>query len=595
MDREKVKLRAGKYMIPCTLIFDNNYIYFDFKYNKILMLEIKMMEGAHWCGYDKKPVKIWRIKDTPGNRFRLDYLRGNNPYANYDSPLVELEFERPLYQHQIEAVRFIYTHKRIVYAGIMNAGKTLTAIEVMERSGFDDWWYVSSKGALKETVNELKKWNCLVSPELMTYTGLTSRIKNWTDGDISPRGIIFDESSKIKNTTTQRSQAALALADGMRRDHEDPFIILLTGTPAPREPVNWWHQCHVACPGFLKEGSANQLKQTLALTQTQEGLYGGVYNQVVTWKDNELKCAVCGKFEDEHDEYSDHAWQKSINEVARLHKRMKGLVLIHLDEDCPQLPEFIFRKINLQPSSKTIQMAKAIMANTSGGAKTLLQLRMLSDGFRYTKEPTGEEICPACKDGKIIFEGNEHICDVCGGTGFKKTYTRGMIEFESPKEEALRDCLDELEDVGRIVIYGGFQGSIDKIIKIVQGAGWDYVKADGRGWTSNLEGEPLNIFTKQLIKYEKVAFIGQPGAAGMGLNLQVSPMIVYYSNVFDFESRKQSMHRCRRHGMDIKRGCTIVDLIHLPTDQLVLDNLEKKNWLQKLTMGDIEQCMLNQR
>ena len=559
------------------------------------MAEIKMMEGSHWCGYDKKPIKIWKVKNSSGNRFRLDYLRGKNPYIHYDLPIKELQFVRPLRLNQVDAVSFIYTRKQCVYAGEMAVGKTLVAIEIMERSEFNEWWYVSPKSGLKATREELKKWNSKIIPEFMTYQGLTKRMKEWKDGDISPEGIFFDEASKIKNATPQMSQAAAALVEGMREDHKDPLIILMTGTPAPKEPTNWWHLCHVACPGFLREGSSNQLKQTLALTKKQEGLYGGVYNQVITWKDNELKCSKCGKFEDEHDEYSDHNFEKSINEVSRLYKRMQGIVLVQLRKECTDLPDLIMRKIYLKPSTKIIQMAKATMANTSGGAKTLLQLRMLSDGFRYINEPTGEEECVACTDGKIIFEGNEHICDICGGTGKRKTYTRTTLEIESPKEGALRELLDELEDTGRIVIYGGFQGSIDKIIKVVTEAGWDYVKADGRGWLSNLEGEPLDIFTNQLVKYPKVAFIGQPGAAGMGLNLQVSPMIVYYSNSFNFEDRKQSMNRCNRPGMDIEKGCTIVDLIHLPTDQMVLDNLEKKSWLQKLTLGDIEECLLNKR
>ena len=39
--------------------------------------------------------------------------------------------------------------------------------------------------------------------------------------------------------------------------------------------------------------------------------------------------------------------------------------------------------------------------------------------------------------------------------------------------------------------------------------------------------------------------------------------------------------------MDTNRGATIVDLVHLPTDQLVLDNLQKKKRLQALTMGEL--------
>jgi hypothetical protein len=559
------------------------------------MAEIKMMEGSHWCGFDKKPMKVWRIKNTPGNQFRLDYLRGNNPYKKYDLPLKEMKITRPLYAHQIDAANFVYTRRQCIYAGEMGVGKTLMAIEVMENSGFDDWWYVAPKSGLKSTHLEFKKWDCKIIPEFMTYQGLTKRMKEWEDGDTPPIGVIFDEGSKLKNATTQMSQAAAALADGMREDHDDPYIIIMSGTPAPKEPVNWWHLCHVACPGFIKEGSANQLKKTLALTESQEGQYGGIFNKVITWKDNELKCDICGQFEDEHDEFSEHTFKKSVNEVDRLYRRMDGLRLVHLKEDCLDLPELIMRKVVLKPTAKTIQLAKTITASASSGAQTLLQLRMLSDGFKYIDEPTGEEVCVACVDGKIEFEGNEHICDVCGGTGKRKTYTRSTKYYPTPKEEALRDCMDELDEIGRIVIYAGFQGSIDKVIHVVKEAGWNYVKADGRGWITDTEGDGLENFTTKLTEIPKMAFIGQPGAAGMGLNLQVSPMIVYYSNSFNGEDRKQSMNRCQRPGMDVELGCTIVDFVHLPTDQLVLDNLEKKDWLQKLTMGAIQRCLINQR
>ena len=40
-------------------------------------------------------------------------------------------------------------------------------------------------------------------------------------------------------------------------------------------------------------------------------------------------------------------------------------------------------------------------------------------------------------------------------------------------------------------------------------------------------------------------------------------------------------------GMDENRGATIIDLMHLATDQLILDNLQKKKRLQALTLGDL--------
>ena len=59
------------------------------------------------------------------------------------------------------------------------------------------------------------------------------------------------------------------------------------------------------------------------------------------------------------------------------------------------------------------------------------------------------------------------------------------------------------------------------------------------------------------------------------------------ANPFDADDRMQSEDRGHRPGMDLNKGLTIVDLIHLPSDQLVLDNLKKKVKLQSLTLDDI--------
>ena len=53
----------------------------------------------------------------------------------------------------------------------------------------------------------------------------------------------------------------------------------------------------------------------------------------------------------------------------------------------------------------------------------------------------------------------------------------------------------------------------------------------------------------------------------------------------------QAVHRHHRLGMDANRAAVIKDLIHLPTDQLVLDNLNKKQRLQGLTMGELDTIM----
>lgn len=70
----------------------------------------------------------------------------------------------------------------------------------------------------------------------------------------------------------------------------------------------------------------------------------------------------------------------------------------------------------------------------------------------------------------------------------------------------------------------------------------------------------------------------------MGLTLTASKFICYYSNDYNAESRQQSEDRIHRAGMDTNVAPTIIDLIHLPTDLMVLENLRNKKDLQHMTL-----------
>lgn len=97
----------------------------------------------------------------------------------------------------------------------------------------------------------------------------------------------------------------------------------------------------------------------------------------------------------------------------------------------------------------------------------------------------------------------------------------------------------------------------------------------------------LNLFQDKSFK-DNLVFIGQPGAAGMGITLTAASEIVYYSNDFNGESRIQSEDRIHRLGMDVNRGATITDLVQLPSDLLILENLKNKRRLQDITLGELQ-------
>lgn len=620
-----LKIQIGDFRYPVSLTKKGDRLWAAYQYNKKLTEELKALEGTTWHGYKDPPIKAWSLTDSQHNRFQLDFLSGNDPYAWYDKPTIEYKPWRPEFrQHQTEIAQFELTRHYCVVAGEMGCGKTLATIGCMEESKARSWMWIAPKSAMYSVQLEFDKWKALIRPQFYTYEGLRELAKNWPKDSPPPQGIVLDEASRCKTHTAQRTQAAKWMADYIREHWgEEGYVILMSGSPAPKSPVDWWSLCNIACPGFLKEGNPEKFRRRLAIMKEAEGV-AGVYSHLESWLDDERKCSVCGKLVDDyfHDEVSmaesdHHAYKPSKNEVAYLYKRMTGLVLVKLKKDCLDLPEKQYRTIRVKPSQNIINASKLLVAQGNSGIKTLTLLRELSDGFQYDEQAIGTEQCPLCKGERTAidfvfvgpddqydemmrrqYEGLEipegtfqkatKACPHCNGTGEVTSYTRIATQVESAKEQVLSDLFDEHEDIGRLVVYAGFTGSVDRCVEIAKKNQWEWIRVDGRGWCSSLIGDAKQLLLQfQGKEARRLVFIGQPSAAGMGLTLTASPTIVYYSNDFNAESRVQSEDRIHRMGMDVNRGATIIDILHLPSDELVLNNLKMKKKLQAMTMGQL--------
>jgi hypothetical protein len=661
----KFKWIAGKVKKPVIITRKGDRLWFDFKFSNTIKDHIKAsFINYKWHGYEEPPVKKWSVKHCPHNWFQILYYTGRDPYGLFNKPLIKYErldeeangryrykvyledtthTTRHLYEHQAQMIAHMLTRRFSIVAGEMGSGKTLAAIETMEASGIDKWLWVGPRSALASVELEFIKWRSILRPEFCTYSSLNRHLEEW-DGSRAYQGVIFDESSRLKNGTTKRSTAAMYLADAVRSEYGDKALIAeLSGSPAPKSPLDWYSQSEIVMPGFLHESHVNRLKDRLAVVHERESATGGVYPHLVTWLDDERKCKVCGEYSDhdfheptyqvEGDPYHEYA-PAGVNEVAKLSGRLDGLVIVKFKRDCMDLPDKIYRIVECEPHKRTLRAAKLITKTATSTIKALTKLRMLSDGFQYTEKEIGRETCGVCNGKKTVNQPNyigpkktvkflktldldwavedldddevldEMIidpvkypdyfqwmdigCPHCNATGEQVVYERATDKVRCPKIDALCDLLDEYSDVGRLVVFGGFTGSIDIICEVIVKQGWDYIRLDGRGWSATFPGNDLDLLQRFQSGDGKVAFVGQPGAAGMGLTLTASPAIVYYSNDFNFESRIQSEDRIHRPGMDYNRGATIIDLIHLPSDQYVLDNLKLKKTLQRMSMGDVQ-------
>lgn len=569
--------------------------------------DVKGMTGAAWKGYDKKnPEQIWLVEKSQRTSFILDYLEGRNPYTRFKSPPPPDLFYRKsrktregidvtFYEHQQDFIKHILHVRHCIIAGEMGLGKTLAAIEAMELSHLPEIWYVAPKSALTSVKIEMMVWRCVSNVKFMTYDELKSKMKNWHPGILPPKAVFFDESSRLKNLESQRTQAAKHLADSMRTAYGyDSYIVLMTGSPAPKSPLDWWAQCEIAAPGYIKERDIKQFKNRMCVIEYNEDMMGGKFPVLKTWRNgNKDLCDHCGNHkshvrhvESMHKQYC--AFTPLRDEITDFYRRAKGLVLVKLKKDCLDLPDKVYRQVVCKPSLDLMRAARHITATSKSVITGLSALRELSDGFQYYDEKVEVGNCLVCNANKDV------QCGECMGSGKRFKIERKVKEIPCPKLTALDELLEECEDTTRCVVYAGFTASIDRLCRHVRSQGWHFIRIDGRGWTTSLDGiatpeAMVERFQHGQKEDEKIVVVAHPGSAGMGLTLTASQMIVYYSNDFNGESRIQSEDRIHRLGM--KDSALIVDLFLLPSDKKVFLNLKEKRELQSMSLGELVAAM----
>lgn len=625
--------------VPAVIEYKDGRIFF-LKSPFALKDEIKAMKGSRWHGYDdENPRKIWSVDDCQRNRFQLAFLMGDDVYEWFDRDIIKHDYDDvrrngvliALREHQRDLSDSGLTYHYQIWGAEMGVGKTLSAQMVIQESGVKTWWWVGPKTSLPNIRKEFRMWGFDPTDivEMMTYEQLVRRMDEWKPGDFLPQGVVFDESSRLKGATSQRTRAAQMLADLIREKYGfDGYVIEMSGTPSPKTPVDWWAQCEIAWPGFLKEGSPKAMEQRLAFFRKQE-FDTGTFNKRFSWRDDELKCDVCGEYAAEGPHVLDgltdpedyHPYRPSVNEVAQVYERLDGLVVIKHKKDCLDLPDKMYRRVICKPSSSVLRVAQALGQAAPNTITGLTWLRELSDGFQYKDIKDGKVPCPHCDatgkieewfygdntyrsidmlDNELVakLEKRQIDCLKCKGKKEVDKIIRISKEVPCPKDKALKADLERCEETGRIVIFSGFTGSIDRINKLCHKEGWSVVRCDGRGFEVTApDGETITSGGDDALAYwanldnPRVAFNAHPESGGMSLTLTESRMAVFYSNSFKPEYRSQAEDRIHRMSMDLNKGCEIVDYIHLPSDQRVLQVIQDNRRLELMTMGEFTDCL----
>ena len=329
----------------------------------------------------------------------------------------------------------------------------------------------------------------------------------------------------VDESTTIKNPGAKRTKNILGLSKYSKYRRILTGSPVTKSPLDLYTQCYFLSPWLLDHSSFYTFKNRYAVMRTAN--FGG----------RDVKIVV--------------GYQR----LGELSEKLKPFSYRVLKDDCLDLPKKTFMKriVNLSSDQLRIydQMRKTALATLNGKMITtataltqLMRLQQITCGHFKADDGTTQDI-PNNRINELV------------------------------------DILYEIE--GKVVIWAHWQKDVHKIIEAVtkefgQGCFVDYY-----GLTPQEERQS-NI--KKFQEDEKVRFfIGTTQTGGYGITLTAASNMIYYSNGYDLEKRKQSEARIDRIGQT--KPMTYIDILAEDTiDEKIVLALRKKVNIATEIMGE---------
>ena len=241
--------------------------------------------------------------------------------------------------------------------------------------------------------------------------------------------------------------------------------------------------------------------------------------------------------------------------LSELSEKLKPFSYRVLKDDCLDLPKKTFMKRIVQLSADQFkiyeQMRKTALATLNG--------KMTTTATALTQ----------------IMRLQQITC------GHFKADDGTMQDIPNNRINELINILYEIE--GKVVIWAHWQRDVNLIIKEV-------IKEFGEGCCVDYYGltpqEDRQSNIKKFQEDEKVRFfIGTTQTGGYGITLTAASNMIYYSNGYDLEKRKQSEARIDRIGQT--KPMTYIDILAEDTiDEKIVLALRKKVNIASKIMGE---------
>ena len=471
--------------------------------------------------------------------------------------MINYKFKTKPYAHQLKALEMSWNKEVFAYFMEMGTGKSKVLIDnismLYDKGKINSALIIAPKGVVKtwyeqeipiHMVKHVEKvsilWQALIhkSQQEKLNSLFKSEVKLHilimnVEAFSTKKGVEFarrflnshNVMMAVDESTTIKNPSAKRTKSILALSDLAKYRRILTGSPVTKSPLDLYTQCQFLDSWLLGHSSYYTFRTRYAVMKNMN--FGGRSVQVVVGYRN----------------------------LEELSEKLKPFSHRVLKDDCLDLPKTTFMKriIQLSPDQLKVyaQMKQLALAEMNG--KMITTATALTQLMRLQQITCGH------------FKADD-------GT---------IQEIPHNRMNELIDILYEIE--GKVVIWAHWQRDVTLIIKAL-------VKEFGEGCCVDYFGlTPQSERQENIRKFQENEnvrfFVGTTATGGYGITLTAASNMIYYSNGYDLEKRKQSEARIDRIGQT--KPMTYIDILAEKTvDERIVKALRKKINIATQIMGE---------
>ena len=468
------------------------------------------------------------------------------------------KFKTKPYAHQLKALEMSWNKEVFAYFMEMGTGKSkvlldnvailfvigkINSVLIVAPKGVYKNWYDSEipEHLPKHIDRNVVLWKALITKEQKLkldslfdndFTKLQIFVMN-VEALSTKKGLDFAHQFlnvkkalfAIDESTTIKNPGAKRTKNIISLSKLGKYRRILTGSPVTKSPLDLYKQCEFLDPWLLGHQSYYTFRTRYAIMRSAN--FNGRSVQIVVG-------------------------YKHLDELA---EKLKPFSYRVLKDDCLDLPPktFMKRVIQLTPEQNKLyqQMKQLALAELNG--KMTTTATVLTQLMRLQQITCGHF---KADDGSVQNIKNNRI-------------------------DQLMELIDEVE--GKAIIWAHWRHDIDTIVESIE----DKYPGSVVTYYGDTTTEDRQKAIKEMQDPEsKVRFlVGTPQTGGYGITLTGASTMIYYSNGYDLEKRKQSEARIDRIGQ--KKPMTYIDILAENTvDERIVKALRKKVNIATQIMGE---------